>query len=83
MFAEKLIDFINKSPSPFHVTENLGNSFEEAGFTRLNEWDEWKLEGGRGYYVTRNDSAIIAFTLPKTTPANFKMVATHNDSPCF
>ncbi len=83
MFAEKLIDFINKSPSPFHVTENLGNSFEEAGFTRLNEWDEWKLEGGRGYYVTRNDSAIIAFTLPSRTPVNFKMVATHNDSPCF
>lgn len=83
MFVEKLIDFINKSPSPFHVTENLGNSFEEAGFTRLNEWDEWKLEGGRGYYVTRNDSAIIAFTLPSRTPVNFKMVATHNDSPCF
>lgn len=83
MFAEKLIDFINKSPSPFHVTENLGNSFEEAGFTRLDEKDEWELSMGQGYYVTRNDSAIIAFTLPSRTPVNFKMVATHNDSPCF
>lgn len=83
MFAEKLIDFINKSPSPFHVTENLGNSFEEAGFTRLDEKKEWELSMGQGYYVTRNDSAIIAFTLPSRTPVNFKMVATHNDSPCF
>ena len=83
MFAEKLIDFINKSPSPFHVTENLGNSFEEAGFTRLDEKEEWELSMGQGYYVTRNDSAIIAFTLPSRTPVNFKMVATHNDSPCF
>lgn len=83
MFAEKLIDFINKSPSPFHVTHNIGKSFEKAGFTRLDEKEEWELSMGQGYYVTRNDSAIIAFTLPSRTPVNFKMVATHNDSPCF
>ncbi len=35
------------------------------------------------YYANRNDSSLIAFTLPAKKPKGFHMVAAHSDSPCF
>ena len=56
---------------------------EEAGMTRLYESAPWKLEAGKGYYVTRNDSAVIAFRIPKADYTGFQMMASHCDSPVF
>jgi aspartyl aminopeptidase len=51
-----------------------------AGFLQLNEVDKWELEAGQKYYVTRNDSSVIAFTYPKEQK-NYVMVGAHTDSP--
>ena len=59
--AEELIEFISKSPTCFHVTDNIKKILDEAGFVRLQESGEWKLEVGGRYYVTRNNSSVIAF----------------------
>ncbi len=84
--ARELLDFIDKSPGIFHVTENIIIELEKAGFAELKEKDSWKLEAGKGYYVVRNRAAIIAFRLPEISADSvkgFHMIATHGDSPCF
>ena len=78
-FNEGLLGFLDASPTPFHATLNMSMMLSNAGFTQLNEVDKWNLEEGAKYYVTRNDSSIIAFTYPKAK--NFTMIGAHTDSP--
>ena len=79
-----LISFINESPSCFHATVALARRLDNAGFTRLNEGDSWQPEAGKGYYVIRNLSSIIAFKLPESGSfKGFNISAAHSDFPCF
>ncbi|MBR1852919.1 MAG: M18 family aminopeptidase [Lachnospiraceae bacterium] len=68
-YTGELLDFIQKSPSPFHVIANLQEKLQNNGFMELKETDHWQLEQGRKYFVTRNDSSMIAFQIP-----NFKQL---------
>ncbi len=79
-FNEGLLGFLDASPTPFHATQNMAMMFENAGFIKLDEVDKWELQAGEKYYVTRNDSSIIAFTYPKTEK-KYVMVGAHTDSP--
>ena len=81
-YAKKVIELIDKSPTAFHVVENAKAILDSQGFTGLKESDVWSLEAGGKYYVTRNDSSIIAFTIPKKDYAGFRIIASHSDSPC-
>ncbi|MBR4896984.1 MAG: M18 family aminopeptidase, partial [Clostridia bacterium] len=63
--TEKLIAFIKDSPTAFHAVHTAAGMLEEAGFARLNECDAWDLAKGGKYYVTRNQSSILAFALPQ------------------
>ncbi len=79
----QLLTFLDDSPSSFHAVANMKAMLEEAGYCRLHEGRHWKLEPGTGYYVTRNDSALIAFKIPKKDFVGFQMMASHSDSPVF
>ncbi len=81
--SKELLAFIEKSPSSFHVIANLKDAFTTAGFEELLEREDWKLSAGGKYFVTRNDSSVIAFQLPMGVAKGFHMVATHSDSPTF
>lgn len=85
--VEKFLSFINASPSPFHAVSNAINRLESVGFKRLKERDQWsgQLERGGKYYVTRNQSSIIAFAVGgRYEPGNgLAIVGCHTDSPCF
>ncbi|MFC3609326.1 M18 family aminopeptidase [Stutzerimonas tarimensis] len=79
-----LIEFLQASPTPFHATANLARSLRAAGYQALDERAPWATEPGGRYYVTRNDSAIVAFQLG-TRPlleGGFRLVGAHTDSPC-
>lgn len=78
-FNEGLLGFLDASPTPYHATLNMVMMLENAGFERLVETQKWELEKGKKYYVTRNDSSVIAFTYPEA--ANYTMVGAHTDSP--
>ncbi|MBO7274226.1 MAG: M18 family aminopeptidase, partial [Clostridia bacterium] len=78
-----LINFIEKSPTAFHAVASCAQILEEQGYVRLCEGDEWNLEAGKGYYITRNQSSIIAFRVPTGNPRNFLITASHTDSPMF
>ena len=64
--TEQLLQFIEESPSPFHVIANLKKQLAEAGFEELREEVLWNPEPGKNYYVIRNGSSIIAFKIPKS-----------------
>ena len=82
-FNKQLLEFIQCSPTPFHATENMASTLEKKGFELLREGDEWSLSAGGKYYLTRNDSSIIAF-IYGTSPmvdTGIRMVGAHTDSP--
>ena len=60
-----LFSFIEQSPTAFHAVENARTFLEEAGYRPLLESGEWTLEPGQGYYVTRNQSSLMAFRVPE------------------
>lgn len=85
-----LLEFIEKSPSCFHVVKNFSKQFKEAGFEELLEEKSWNLKNGGKYFVVRNESSIIAFTIPNSNSSNligdfenFQIMAAHSDSPSF
>lgn len=80
-FNEELIQFIDASPTPFHAVEQMANVLEMKGFQKLDECEHWNLEAEKSYYVTRNDSSIIAFTYPPSAEKGYTIVGAHIDSP--
>ncbi len=79
--TKKLIEFIEKSPTAYHAVESIKNRLNNEGFLSLNEGEAWALEVGKGYYVTRNGSSIIAFRIPRKAPKSILIAASHTDSP--
>lgn len=81
---QKLFNFIAASPTAFHAVAESAAQLQSAGFSALNEGEAWTLEPGKGYYVTRNLSSLIAFRVPECgAPAGFLIAAAHGDSPAF
>ena len=81
--SDKVINLLNKSYSAFHAVDNVVNRLTEDGFTRLYQGERWNIEKGGKYFVTKNDSSVIAFKIPQEEYAGFNIVASHSDSPCF
>ena len=80
--APDLIDFISKSPTPFHATQNLLSMIVDADFTELDDKTDWVIKANTGYVITRNDSSIIAFNTGNDISAGIRMLGAHTDSPC-
>ena len=78
---EELFSFIKKSPTGFHAVHELANYLTEAGFECLAEGNTWNLAEGGKYFVTRNQSAIIAFKVSRKDYSGFHIAASHSDSP--
>lgn len=78
-----LLHFISKSPSVFHVIRHIKAALLYAGFTEIREEDSWQIKRGGKYVVTRNGSALIAFSAPEDGGNAFKITAAHCDSPTF
>ena len=80
--VENMLEFIDKSPSPFHTVDNLARVLTEAGFTRLYEDERWQIKEGGKYFVIKNSSSIIAFEKGEDG-SPFMICASHSDSPSF
>ncbi|KAJ7047472.1 aspartyl aminopeptidase [Mycena alexandri] len=83
--AHRLLQFLNASPTPFHAVHNAIARLEKAGFQKVLEQDAWEenVKAGGKYYFSRNQAALVAFTLPQKWKqgAGVSIVATHVDSP--
>lgn len=82
--SQGLLDFLKRSPSPFHATQSMAEALQDAGYQALDERETWQLKPQGRYYVTRNDSSIIAIKRGQHDPVQhgIRMVGAHTDSPC-
>lgn len=80
---EKLLKFIEISPTAFHAVDNVKSELKQKGFYELCEGKTWDIEKGKGYFVSRNNSSLIAFKVPESDFSGFMIAASHSDSPAF
>ncbi|KKC00834.1 M18 family aminopeptidase [Mycolicibacter arupensis] len=78
--ATGLCEFIDASPSPFHVCVTVAERLRSAGYTQVAETDRWPATPGR--YFTIRAGSLIAWDGGASTPATpFRIVGAHTDSP--
>lgn len=81
---KEFLNFIKTSKTAFHACDNVCKELDKNGYKRLNEQDNWNLEKGGKYYITRNYSSVFAFTIPNELDNyGFNIAAAHLDSPTF
>ena len=92
-YVDGLLDFLKRSPSAFHACDAVTRELAAAGFSEIAAGERFRLVPGGKYYVTKNHSAVIAFTVPgegplprswkgvSSLPAGFQIIASHLDSP--
>lgn len=82
--AERFVQFVAKSPSPYHAVNIIKEKLVANGFETIKEADTWTISPGKSYVVTRNGSSLISFRVGD----NYKpggpvaIVGAHTDSPC-
>ena len=75
--AQGLCEFIDASPSPFHVCATVADRLHAAGFRELHESDGWPGEGR--FFIVRAGSLVAWQTTELSLP--FRIVGAHTDSP--
>lgn len=81
--SKELLGFIEKSYSNFHVIYNMKEELNQNGFVELFEGEKWELKEGGRYYVSRNETSLIAFQIPAKDFVGFNIMASHSDFPTF
>ena len=79
----ELLDFLGKSPTPFHAVQQIAEQLLQAGYSYLDEKQSWNIAPAGKYFTTRNQSSIIAFHTGSRNPteAGIRMMGAHTDSP--
>ncbi len=81
--VERLLSFIEKSPTAFHAASEIASLLHASGFSELCEGEGWSLRAGGRYFVRRNQASLIAFTVTDPDFNGFMLMASHLDSPTF
>ena len=81
--AAPFLRFAEASPTAFHAARNAEDLLKEAGYSCLREDLPFDIRPGGKYYLTRNQSALIAFRVPDKGLAPVRIAAAHLDSPTF
>ena len=83
-YNEGFLEFMARATSPFHAVREMCLCLQAAGFVRLEEGSSWSLNSGQRYFLTRNDSSVIAFTMGREADPlqGLRMAGAHTDSPC-
>jgi aspartyl aminopeptidase len=76
--AQGLCEFIDASPSPFHVCVTVAQRLTAAGFTELSEGDSWP---GSGRFFTVRAGSLVAWQSGDDPGTPFRIVGAHTDSP--
>ncbi|GAC1651195.1 MAG: M18 family aminopeptidase [Mycobacterium sp.] len=74
-----MCEFIDASPSPFHLCVTVARRLSAAGFTELSERDEWPVEGR--FFTVRGGSLVAWRSDEADCTGPFRIVGAHTDSP--
>ena len=77
--AHGLCEFIDASPSPFHVSQTVARRLRAAGYTELAETDRWPDR--RGQFFTVRAGSLVAWNGSEDLDRPFRVVGGHTDSP--
>ena len=78
-YAKELLAFLDAAPTPFQSTDELSKMLDKAGAVRLYEGDEWHLEKGTLYYMTKEGTQLSAFNhIVKLTVDTIGTLVEHN-----
>ena len=82
---KSLLNFLDSSPSNFYAVHTVREILINNGFAEKSLEDALTAQPGEKFFVTKNHSAIFAFTVGKKPVADtgLKIIAAHSDSPCF
>ena len=53
------MNFLDRSPTPWHTVANISEYLEHSGFIRLDERMAWCLEAGASYFAVRSGGALV------------------------
>lgn len=82
--SQEMLEFLKKSPTAFHAVENMKTELNNHGYQELLEGQPWLIQPGGKYYVTRNNSSIIALNIgTDLLNYSFNVAASHTDCPTF
>jgi aspartyl aminopeptidase len=76
--AQGLCEFIDASPSPFHVCETVAQRLRDAGYIELFEADAWP---GVGRFFTVRAGSLVAWDGAGDPDRPFRIIGGHTDSP--
>ena len=76
--AHGLCEFIDASPSPFHVCVTTAERLRAAGFRELAESDPWPASGD---FFTVRAGSLVAWRADAESGLPFRIVGAHTDSP--
>jgi aspartyl aminopeptidase len=76
--AHGLCDFIDASPSPYHVCLTVAHRLRAAGYTELSEAETWPATGR---FFTVRAGSIVAWDSSGEPDRPFRIVGGHTDSP--
>lgn len=81
---KQLLKTLECGVSPFHVVQESKRQLKEEGFEELSLQKAWKLEKGKGYFLTPYQSSLIAFWIGKDYKNEdmLRIEAAHTDWPC-
>ena len=77
--ARGLCEFIDASPSPFHVCAMVASRLRTAGYTEVAEADKWPSAGK--FFTVRAGSLVAWDSGSDTGGRPFRVVGGHTDSP--
>jgi aspartyl aminopeptidase len=77
--ARGLCEFIDASPSPFHVCATVASRLRAAGYTELAEADEWSQAGK--FFTVRAGSLVAWDSADDAGGRPFRVIGGHTDSP--
>ena len=78
-----LIEFIDESPVNYFAVKNSINILERNNYKDFIENDKLMLLNCWKYFVNRDDTALIAFSVGDDPRKGFDIIGSHTDSPTF
>ena len=79
---DALLGFLGEAVTPFHAVAAMSRRLRDAGFEEVERFDPAAMTAGRGYYITRQGSSLIAMRAGQgRLDTGLRLVGAHTDSP--
>ena len=80
--VDELLTFLGEAVTPFHALAAMSRRLTSAGFEAVTAFDPEPMAPGKGYFMTRQGSSLIALRAGQGEPnEGLRLVGAHTDSP--